>query len=63
VHSGPGFGNRVALTYDDGPSPGVTERILEELAKRDLTATFFMIGSKVKSYRPWHGKWPLPVTN
>lgn len=50
VHDGPGFGNRVALTYDDGPSPGVTEHILKELAQRDLTATFFMIGNKVKAY-------------
>ena len=26
INSGPGFGNRLALTFDDGPTPGVTER-------------------------------------
>jgi peptidoglycan/xylan/chitin deacetylase (PgdA/CDA1 family) len=46
VHSGPGFGNRLAITFDDGPTPGVTETVLEELRKRNLHATFFMIGEK-----------------
>jgi len=50
VYSGPGFGNRVALTYDDGPTPGITEKILAELAERNLKATFFMIGNKVRRY-------------
>lgn len=49
VNSGPGFGNRLAITFDDGPSPGITERVLVELKKRDLRASFFMIGSKVKA--------------
>lgn len=47
--SGPGFGNRLAITFDDGPTPGVTERVLEELKKRNLRATFFMIGSRVNA--------------
>ncbi len=47
INSGPGFGNRVALTFDDGPSPGVTDRVLTELSKRGLHATFFLIGAKV----------------
>lgn len=50
VHSGPGFGHRIALTFDDGPTPGVTEIVLAELAKRNLKATFFMIGNKVLMY-------------
>jgi len=50
VNHGPGFGNRVALTYDDGPSPGVTDIILKELDRRQLKATFFMIGKKVRAY-------------
>jgi len=45
-HGGP-EGNQVALTFDDGPAPGVTERILDELKRRDLHATFFMIGRQV----------------
>jgi peptidoglycan/xylan/chitin deacetylase (PgdA/CDA1 family) len=40
-------GNQLALTFDDGPVPGITERILDELQKRNLPATFFMIGSQV----------------
>ncbi|MEM6884903.1 MAG: polysaccharide deacetylase family protein [Verrucomicrobiota bacterium] len=50
VYNGPGFGNRIALTYDDGPTPGITEKILDELAERNLKATFFMIGNKVRRY-------------
>lgn len=44
IKSGPADGNRIALTFDDGPTPGVTERILDELKQRNLHATFFMIG-------------------
>ena len=47
INSGPGFGNKLALTFDDGPSPGVTERVLDELNKREMRATFFLIGAKV----------------
>ena len=36
INSGPGFGNRLALTFDDGPTPGITERVLTELSKRNL---------------------------
>jgi len=36
--------NWVAITFDDGPTPGVTERVLDELKERGLHATFFMIG-------------------
>ncbi len=50
LSSGPGFGNRIAVTFDDGPSPGITEIVLKELANRKLCATFFMIGSKVQMY-------------
>ncbi|GAB4247669.1 MAG: hypothetical protein OHK005_13960 [Candidatus Methylacidiphilales bacterium] len=51
VNSGPGLGHRVALTFDDGPTPGVTEVILRELADRNLAATFFMIGRKAETYK------------
>ncbi len=44
---GPSEGNRIALTFDDGPAPGVTDRILDELKQRHLVATFFMIGERV----------------
>jgi peptidoglycan/xylan/chitin deacetylase (PgdA/CDA1 family) len=50
IMRGPGFGNRIAITFDDGPSPGVTNIVLQELEKRNLKATFFMIGSKVDRF-------------
>lgn len=40
--------NVIYLTFDDGPVPGVTEFVLEELGKRDQKATFFMVGDNVK---------------
>lgn len=35
---------RVALTFDDGPHPSKTERILDILRKYGVRATFFVIG-------------------
>jgi peptidoglycan-N-acetylglucosamine deacetylase len=34
----------VALTFDDGPDPMHTPRVLEVLARYDARATFFMVG-------------------
>jgi len=47
INHGPTEGNRVAFTFDDGPIPGVTNRILDEFQKRKLHATFFMIGRQI----------------
>ncbi|MFJ5766182.1 polysaccharide deacetylase family protein [Lysinibacillus sp. NPDC093210] len=41
---------RIALTFDDGPHPKVTEQILNTLDKYHAKATFFMLGSRVKHY-------------
>jgi peptidoglycan/xylan/chitin deacetylase (PgdA/CDA1 family) len=38
----------IALTFDDGPWPGSTERILAVLKKYNVKATFFMLGSQAK---------------
>jgi peptidoglycan-N-acetylglucosamine deacetylase len=35
---------RVTLTFDNGPTPGVTERVLEILDQARIPATFFLIG-------------------
>lgn len=40
----------VALTFDDGPSPKWTTKILDVLKKEDVKATFFMLGEHVKKY-------------
>jgi peptidoglycan-N-acetylglucosamine deacetylase len=37
----------VALTFDDGPHPALTPRILDVLAEHDARATFFVIGERV----------------
>ena len=37
---------RVALTFDDGPSPAVLDTILGVLAARDVRATFFVTGNE-----------------
>ncbi|MBC7461368.1 MAG: polysaccharide deacetylase family protein [Thermoleophilia bacterium] len=38
---------KVALTFDDGPNGGATDAILATLAKHQVHATFFVIGSQV----------------
>ena len=40
----------VYITFDDGPTPGVTEWILATLAKYDAKATFFVLGKNVEMY-------------
>lgn len=40
----------VALTFDDGPHPVYTPKILKILKDNDVKATFFMIGNKVMEY-------------
>lgn len=37
------------LTYDDGPTPGVTDRLLPVLAAAGATATFFVLLTRVRS--------------
>ncbi|KAH6584714.1 hypothetical protein BASA60_000854 [Batrachochytrium salamandrivorans] len=41
--------NQWGLTYDDGPGP-LTDDLLGELAKRNVKATFFVVGSRVIEY-------------
>ena len=38
----------LALTFDDGPNPAWTPRLLDLLASCDARATFFLIGSRAK---------------
>lgn len=45
-----GTGKAVALTFDDGPDPDSTPRILDILRENDLKATFFVIGRKAAEY-------------
>src|SRR5271154_3287780 len=47
---GPRGARGVALTFDDGPHPRGTPRILEILARRGVRATFFVVGRKVEDH-------------
>lgn len=38
---------RVTLTFDNGPTPGVTDGVLEVLSRRGITVTFFVVGEKL----------------
>lgn len=40
----------VYLTFDDGPIPEVTPRVLEILRSYGVKATFFMVGDNVRKY-------------
>jgi peptidoglycan-N-acetylglucosamine deacetylase len=40
----------IALTFDDGPWPESTEKILDILKKNKIKATFFMVGRYLKAY-------------
>jgi len=42
---------RVTLTFDNGPTPGITERVLDVLRERAIHATFFVIGSNLADPR------------
>ena len=40
----------IALTFDDGPAPNWTPRVLSILAQTDTPATFFMVGRRAREY-------------
>jgi len=41
---------KIALTFDDGPHPVYTEKLLEGLKRRGVHATFFVTGKNAESY-------------
>jgi peptidoglycan-N-acetylglucosamine deacetylase len=47
---------RVVLSFDDGPEPGQTERILEVLKKHEVKGAFFLIGEKASTHPDLVGK-------
>ena len=40
----------LALTFDDGPDPDITPRVLDSLDEIGARATFFMLGEQVRKY-------------
>jgi peptidoglycan/xylan/chitin deacetylase (PgdA/CDA1 family) len=47
-------GTGVAITFDDGPLPGTTDRILDALGEAGVRAAFFVIGKHAR-------QWPALV--
>ena len=40
----------IALTFDDGPVPANTSRLLDILSRRNVKATFYVIGERAKNH-------------
>jgi peptidoglycan/xylan/chitin deacetylase (PgdA/CDA1 family) len=40
----------IVLTFDDGPEPGTTARVLDALKRECVQATFFLLGRKALAY-------------
>jgi peptidoglycan-N-acetylglucosamine deacetylase len=38
----------IYLTFDDGPTPGITDRLIDLLAKHGVCATFFCLGKQAQ---------------
>ncbi len=47
---GSSYGGARYLTFDDGPEPDYTPRLLDLLAERRIHASFFLIGQKIEQY-------------
>ncbi|MDD5149589.1 MAG: polysaccharide deacetylase family protein [Flavobacterium sp.] len=46
----PNVENKIYLTFDDGPTPEITEWVLQELQKHNAKATFFCIGKNIEKH-------------
>ena len=49
-HEGAGDEHAIVLTFDDGPDPKWTPKILDILKERGLKATFFILGCQAEAY-------------
>ncbi len=47
---GPKDRRTIALTFDDGPHPEMTPKVLDVLRKNEVKATFFLVGKNVEKY-------------
>lgn len=48
ISHGARSGGKIALTFDDGPSPGASDLVLEILEKHRVPAAFFVIGRNAR---------------
>lgn len=42
--------DKIYLTFDDGPEPTVTPKVLETLRQENILSTFFMLGSNAEKH-------------
>lgn len=42
--------SKILLTFDDGPNPNTTEKILKELENQSIKAIFFCVGENLEKY-------------
>lgn len=45
-----GTGKVIAMTFDDGPHPKLTPKLLDMLKERGIKATFFVVGQNAEEY-------------
>ena len=45
---------RIALTFDDGPNPHITPKLLDLLQAQGVVATFFVVGRRVRRLLDGH---------
>lgn len=50
LYAGDRNSNKIAITFDDGPIPVMTEKILDVLNTHKVPAAFFCIGNRVHDY-------------
>lgn len=50
IRRNPKAGNKVVITFDDGPSREFTPEILKVLSEKGVYATFFLVGRHVEDY-------------
>ncbi len=50
ISQGKVSGNYLAMTFDDGPHPRNTPRLLDMLAQRNIKATFYVVGTNARAY-------------
>ncbi len=57
---GPRGGTSIYLTFDDGPTAGVTESVLDCLVEHDARATIFLLGRQIENILNWRDGFEMP---
>src|SRR5439155_13950702 len=50
IARGPRSDRSLYLTFDDGPNPSATARVLDLLERQGIPATFFLVGEHVRRF-------------